>query len=90
METVDFSIDLKGQVQNDAMWIIEVPSGESIRPNGDTVWTQNVLTFSMPVTSCQPDQAGGSDYFSAPVLSKDGLHCCWDKIILRADRSMGR
>jgi hypothetical protein len=90
MKTVDFSIDLKGQVQNDAMWIIEVPSGESIRPNEDTVWTQNVLTFSMPVTSCQPDQAGGSDYFSAPVLSKDGLHCCWDKIILRADRSMGR
>jgi hypothetical protein len=87
MQKVDFTIDLKGQVQNWATWAVEVPSGETIKPADDTVFTQNVLTFQMPVTSCQPSQAGSADYFSAPVLSSDGLHCCYDKIILRASRS---
>ena len=86
-KTVDFTIDLKGQVQNEAMWLIEVPSGSSVRPAEDTVWRQNVLTFSQPVTSCQPRSRGSADYFSAPTLSTDGLHCCWDKIILKANRS---
>jgi hypothetical protein len=85
-KTVDYTVDLKGQAQNEVMWLIEVPDGSSIRPVDDTVWTQNVLTFKDPVTTCQPDRAGSADYFSAPVLSPDGLHCCWDKIILRAKR----
>lgn len=85
-KTVDFSIDLKGQVQNEAMWLIEVPSGSSVRPAEDTIWLQNVLTFKEPVTSCQPRSRGSADYFSAPTLSPDGLHCCWDKIILKANR----
>ena len=86
METVDFAIDLKGQIQNDAMWIIEVPTGETIRPSEDVVFTQSVLTFASPVESCQPNQAGAADHFSAPVLSADGLHCCYDEIILSAQR----
>lgn len=86
-EMVDFSIDLKGQVQNEAMWLIEVPSGSSVRPAEDTIWLQNVLTFKQPVESCQPRSRGSADYFSTPTLSPDGLHCCWDKIILKADRS---
>jgi hypothetical protein len=65
--------------------IVEVPDGSSIRPVEDTVWRQNVLTFSQPVTSCQPNQKGAAD-FSAPTLSTDGLHCCWDKIVLKAMR----
>jgi hypothetical protein len=86
-KTVDFTIDLKGQVQNIAMWILEVPSGESIKPAEDTIFTESVLTFNTPVTSCQPTQAGTTDYFSAPVRSPDGLHCCFDKVILRAKRT---
>jgi len=86
MKTVDFTIDLEGQVQNNAMWIVEVPSGLTVRPAEDVVFTQSVLTFSSPVTTCQPNQAGKTDYFSAPVLSRDGLHCCYDEIILRAQR----
>lgn len=88
METVDFAIDLKGQRQNNAMWIVEVPSGSSVRPAADTIFTQNVLTFEKPVqmATCQPTQAGRTDYFSAPILSKDGLHCCYEKIILKAMR----
>lgn len=83
---VDYTIDLRGQVQNEVMWLIEVPDRSSIRPVDDTIWLQNVLTFAEPVTSCQPDRIGSNDYFSAPILSPDGLHCCWDKIILRAER----
>jgi hypothetical protein len=83
MKTVDFTIDLKGQVQNWATWAVEVPTGETIAPAADTVFTQSVLTFSAPVTSCQPSQAGAQDFFSAPMRSTDGLHCCYDKIILR-------
>jgi hypothetical protein len=86
-KTVDFTMDLKGQVQNEAMWLIEVPSGSTVRPAEDTIWLQNVLTFKQPVTSCQPRSRGSADYFSAPTLSPDGLHCCWDKIILKANRS---
>ncbi|MBN1653571.1 MAG: hypothetical protein JXA30_07320 [Deltaproteobacteria bacterium] len=87
MEIVDFTIDLKNQVQNAAMWVVEVPDGTSIRPVEDTVFTDSVLTFEKPVSSCQPTQAGANDYFSAPVRSSDGLHCCYDKIILRAQRT---
>jgi hypothetical protein len=85
-KTVEFTIDLKGQVQNAAMWLIEVPSGSTVRPAEDTLWMQNVLTFAQPVTSCQPNQKGAADWFSAPTLSTDGLHCCWDKMILKAKR----
>jgi hypothetical protein len=46
------------------------------------VYTDSVLTFASPVTSCQPNQRGPNDYFSAPRMSTDGLHCCIDKIIL--------
>jgi hypothetical protein len=87
MKTVDFTIDLEGQLQNWATWAVEVPSGESIKPVEDTEFTQNVLTFTSPVASCQPSQAGDADYYSAPVLSPDGLHCCFDEIILRAKRN---
>jgi len=87
MKSVDLTTDLKGQVQNWATWAIEVPTGETIKPVDDVVFTGSVLTFSTPVTSCQPSQAGTVDYFSAPVLSTDGLHCCFDKVILRANRT---
>jgi hypothetical protein len=86
MTSVDFTIDLEGQVQNSAMWVIEVPSGETIRPSEDVVFTESVLTFASPVTTCQPTQAGTTDDFSAPILSPDGLHCCYETITLRAER----
>ena len=85
-KTVDFTMDLQGQVQNEVMWLTEVPDGSSIRPVDDVIWTQNVLTFKEPEETCQPNRIGSNDYFSAPVLSPDGLHCCWDKIIMRAER----
>lgn len=83
MKSVDFTIDLKNQVQNWATWAVEVPTGETITPTADTVFTQSALTFSAPVKTCQPSQAGAKDTFSAPVLSVDGLHCCYDQIVLK-------
>lgn len=85
MKEVDFTIDLKGQDQNWVIWDIEVPS--SARPAEDTIFEKSVLTFTQPVTSCQPTSAAEVDYFSAPVLSTDGLHCCYDKLILKQMRN---
>lgn len=84
MEKVDFTIDLEGQDQNWAIWDIETPS--SSRPAEDTVFEKSVLTFTSPVASCQPTSADEVDYFSAPILSPDGLHCCFEKLILKAQR----
>jgi hypothetical protein len=89
MKKVDYTIDLKGQEQNWATWAIEVPRGESIVPADEQVFTDNVLTFASPVTTCQPSQRGPMDYFSTPILSTDKLNCCYDKIILRAKGTAG-
>jgi hypothetical protein len=82
MKSVDFTIDLKGQEQNWATWAIEIPAGETIMFTDQVVYTDSVLTFKSPVTSCQPSERGPNDSFTAPVLSTDGLSCCYDKIIL--------
>ena len=84
MKKIDFTIDLKGQDQNWAIWDIETPS--SSRPAEDTYFEKSVLTFTQPVTSCQPSSAAEVDYFSAPVLSTDGLNCCYEKLILKQMR----
>ena len=84
MKKVDFTIDLKGQDQNWVIWDIEVPS--SSRPAEDTIFEKSVLTFTQPVTSCQPSSAAEVDFFSAPVLSTDGLNCCYEKLILKQMR----
>lgn len=81
MKTVNLTTDLKGQDQTWAIWDIEVPG--SSRPLEDTYFEKSVLTFTSPVTSCQPSSAL-LDTFSAPVLSPDGLNCCYDKMTLKA------
>jgi hypothetical protein len=83
--SVDFSIDLKGQAQDWATFAIELPSGGgNVVPPEDVVFTNTVLTFASPATTCQPSQRGPNDYFSAPQASADGLRCCIAKITLRA------
>lgn len=85
MKKVDFTIDLKGQDQNWVIWDIETPG--SSRPAEDTYFEKSVLTFTSPVTSCQPSSAPEVDFFSAPILSPDGLNCCYEKMILKAKRN---
>lgn len=85
MKKVDFTIDLKGQDQNWAIWDIETPG--SSRPAEDTLFEKSVVTMAQPVTSCQPSIAAKVDYFSAPILSPDGLHCCFETVILKQQRN---
>ena len=85
MNKVDFTVDLKGQDQNWAIWDIETPG--TSKPAEDTLFEKSVLTFTSPVTSCQPTSAAEADYFSAPVLSPDGLNCRFEKIILKLQRN---
>ena len=85
MKKIDFTIDLKGQDQNWAIWDIETPT--SSRPAEDTIFEKSVVTMAMPVTSCQPSIGAKVDYFSAPVLSPDGLHCCFDQVVLKQMRN---
>lgn len=84
MKEVNFKFDLEGQEQNWAIWDIETPG--SSRPAEDTFFEKSVLSFESPVTTCQPSSAPEVDHFSAPILSPDGLHCCYEKMILKAQR----
>lgn len=84
-KTVDFSIDLKGQSQDWATWAIELPvGGGNVAPSEGVVFKNNVLTFAKKASSCQPDQRGPNDTFTAPRASTDGLSCCISQIVLRA------
>lgn len=85
MKRVDFTIDLQGQDQNWAIWDIETPA--TSRPAEDTIFEKSVITMALPVTSCQPSIAAKVDYFSAPILSTDGLHCCFETVILKQQRN---
>jgi hypothetical protein len=71
-----------GQAQGIAEFVIEEYSA---KPLADVIFTSSVITFASPAKSaCQPYQRGTNDYFTAPRVSADGLHCCFDKITLRS------
>lgn len=81
-QSVSYTLDMLGQAQASAEWVIEEYSA---KPVSDVVFTSSVITFASSAKSvCQPAQRGSNDYFSAPRLSADGLRCCIGKIILRA------
>lgn len=82
-QSVSYTIDMLGQAQASAEFVIEEYSS---KPVSDVVFTSTVITFASSAKSvCQPAQRGATDYFSAPRLSADGLRCCIDKITLRAE-----
>jgi hypothetical protein len=77
-----FDIDMLGQAQNWALFIIEQPSQ---KPVSDIVFTSTKLTFLAPdPAACQPTARGTDDYFAAPQSSPDGTQCCVSRIVLRA------
>jgi hypothetical protein len=81
-ESVSYAIDMMNQIQDIGEFVIE---GDSQEPVSDVIFTSTTLTFaSSQPTACQPQFRGTNDYFSAPQASVDGLHCCIQKIILRA------
>jgi len=82
-QSVTYSIDMLGQAQGMAEFVIEEYSS---KPTSDVIFTSSVITFASAAKSaCQPSQRGTNDYFSAPRASADGLRCCIDKVILRAE-----
>jgi hypothetical protein len=82
-QSVLYTLDMLGQAQASAEFVIEEYSS---KPVSDVVFTSTVITFASSAKSvCQPAQRGKNDYFSAPRVSADGLRCCIDKVILRAE-----
>ncbi|WP_437835581.1 hypothetical protein [Sorangium sp. So ce1153] len=81
--SVSFSLDMLEQAQHRALFVIE---DYARPPVSDVVFTSTILKFASPeADACQAQWRGESDYFAAPVASRDGLHCCISRIILRAE-----
>ena len=81
-QTVTYSLDMKGQAQNLAYFVIEEYSSA---PVSEVIFTDTILTFDSPdATDCKVSTRGQTDYISSPVASSDGLQCSLPQIILRA------
>jgi hypothetical protein len=77
-----FTIDMLGQAQNWAEFVIEEYSSA---PVSEVVFTGTEVTFAeSEPAACRPSYRGPDDYFSAPRSSQDGKTCCISRIILRA------
>jgi hypothetical protein len=81
-EVAKYTIDLRGQEQNRAIFMIE---GYQSWPVSDVVFRQTVLTLSSASRDlCRPVVRGPADTMGAVRLSPDGRRCCIDEIVLRA------
>ena len=79
-----FRIDLRGQRQQRALFWIELKT--SAKPTEDVIFEDIVLTMRMPEPgACALNNGGMNDYVSKSRVSADGLHCCIDRIVLRAE-----
>jgi hypothetical protein len=79
----DFRLDLNGQAQGRVFFDIELPT--SNKPTEDIVFTNTVLSMDTSAPdACEPVTRGMNDFASKPRVSKDGKHCCIDRIVLRA------
>jgi hypothetical protein len=83
MKSTDFALDMKGQAQARAFFVIELPG--SAKPTEDVIFTKTVLTMaSSDPGACEPIARGMTDFASKARVSADGKHCCIDRIVLRA------
>jgi hypothetical protein len=81
-QSVTYSIDMKGQAQNLAYFVIEEYSSA---PVSEVIFTDTILTFdSSDATDCKVSMRGQTDFVSSPVASGDGLQCSIPQLILRA------
>jgi len=82
-EQVSYSLDMRGQAQNLAYFVIEEYSST---PVSEVIFTDTVLTFdAADAADCKLTARGQTDYVSVPVPSSDGLTCSIAEIILRAE-----
>jgi hypothetical protein len=83
-ESTSFRIDLRGQQQQRTLFWIELKT--AAKPTEDIVFEDIVLTMRDPEPeACALNNAGMNDYVSEARVSADGLHCCIDRIVLRAE-----
>ena len=81
-QSVDFSIDMMGQTQNWAYFIIEEYSSAPVSP---VIFTNTTLTFgASDAGDCKLSGRGQNDFVSVPVASSNGLQCAVAQITLRA------
>jgi hypothetical protein len=82
-EEVTYTIDMRGQAQNIAYFVIEEYSST---PVSEVIFTDTTITFgSADAADCKLTMRGKTDYVSVPVPSTDGLTCSIADIILRAE-----
>jgi hypothetical protein len=82
-EATEYALDMKGQAQGRAFFVIELPG--NAKPTEDVVFTKSVLKMAnAEPMACQPLYKGSEDYASKARVSADGTTCCIDHIILRA------
>jgi hypothetical protein len=83
-KSTEFSIDLKGQQQQQALFWVELKT--AAKPTEDLVFEDVVLSMRMPEpAACVLNNRGMNDYVSKSRVSADGMHCCIDRIVLRVD-----
>lgn len=82
-KSTEFQIDLRGQRQQRALFEIELKTGA--RPTEDIIFENIVLTMRNPEPgACVLNNRGTNDYATKSRVSEDGLHCCIDRMVLRA------
>ena len=81
-EKVTYSIDMRGQAQNYAYFVIEEYSSA---PVSEVIFTDNIITYgAADAADCKLAMRGQTDYVSVLVPSSDGRTCSIAEIILRA------
>ena len=81
-QKVTYSIDMRGQTQNYAYFVIEEYSSA---PVSEVIFTDTVITYGAADTAdCKLAMRGQTDYVSVPAASSDGRTCSIAEIILRA------
>jgi hypothetical protein len=83
-KSTEFSIDLKGQQQQQALFWVELKT--AAKPTEDLIFENVVLSMRTPEpTACVLNNRGMNDYVSKSRISADGMHCCIERIVLRVD-----
>lgn len=83
-ESIKFEIDLLGQAQNYAEFIIE--KHQSAEPKTDVLFTNTTITFSHPDPSnCKIRKRGMKDEVTVPILLEQGKKCQIKTIVLRSN-----
>ena len=80
-KSVSYAIDLQGQAQNRALFIIE--SYQQATISSDVMFSDTRLSFAKP-SACTALRRGINDLVGTPQLSADGLSCTIPLLILRS------